>query len=219
MDIRLFASYSSNKRGQIASCDMNTLQRDNRGILERRWTPAAQRKPLGRREYRRRRRFLPIFQHRRPSMNSRGRKGRHSLLTHAQTEQALRRPSERSRRRRSGRGGRGRAPGRRGRRRQPRPSRRMDSPSEWGPWGRGLGRLAGGTGAAGGLWAERGGLGGEGEGGARMRRPAGRAVELGGASRIASINTQLNGSWPWLAGRSAAARRTGRRPRWRRGRD
>ena len=56
--------------------------------------------------------------------------------------------------------------------------------------------------------------------GARMRRPAGRAVELGGASRIASINTQLNGSWPWLAGRSAAAaRRTGRRPRWRRGRD
>ena len=113
-------------------------------------------------------------------MNSRGRKGRHSLLTHAQTEQALRRPSERSRRWRSGRGGRGRAPGRRGRRRQPRPSRRMDSPSEWGPWGRGLGRLSGGTGAAGGLWAERGGLGGEGEGGGEDEA-AGRA--RGGARR------------------------------------
>ena len=55
--------------------------------------------------------------------------------------------------------------------------------------------------------------------GERMRRPAGRAPpgELGGASRIASINTQLNGSWPWLAGRSAAARRTGRGSRWRKG--
>ena len=149
-------------------------------------------------------------------MNSRGRKGRHSLTTHAQTEQALRRPPKRLRR--SGRGGRGRAPGRRGRRRQPRPSRRMDSPSEWGPWGRGLGRLLDGPGAAGGLWAEGGGLGGEGEGGGEDEA-AGRAGELGGASRIASINTQLNGSWPWLAGRSAAAaRRTGRRTWWRRGR-